>query len=764
MRDKNVKEILFKGRIIRQTYNGGDYKIYAVDVNKDIYPDIKFTKYGNCTILGEMHELGIGIEYEIKAVEQNTKYGYSYKVLNIKRDRPQSASDMYLFLQEILTLNQAKTLYEVYPDIVDRVMNNQLEDIDLSKLKGIKEFTFNNIKNKIIENFGLAELVVEFQGLLNISMLKKLYDRYSSINLIKEKLREDPYKCLCGLARVGFTTADGILLDLEETSKKNIKDGKDAIIDFSVDLRTSKQRCLSCMLYLLEKNEEEGHTLMSINNLREQCIKMVPACSEHFVECMKNKNIFYDKNSMVVALKSTYETEKYIAENLIYGLTYTKNAWDFDCTQYHVVDGCELSDEQLEVVKNICRYNVCILNGAGGTGKSFCTQAVINMLKDHNKSFRLFSPTGKAAKVLATYTKEDVTTIHRGLGYIPPDEWCFNQENKLNCDVLIIDEFSMTDIFLFKRVIDAIDFSRTKLLMIGDNAQLPSVSCGNLLHDFMESRIIPTVTLTKVFRYGEGGLMKVATDVRFCKPYLTNIHDQLTWFGQNKDYAFINVDSDIMVKNAVALYSKLLLQGHKVENIQVLTAYKKGDIGAIAINNAIQKVANKNYGSDEFMKVGDVTYYKDDLVIQNVNNYKAELYVNDEFYDKDVSETFIANGETGIVKEVNKNYLIIDFDGVTVKYYRNDMQMVGLGYCITIHKSQGSSIKVVILLTPQSHVFMLNSNLIYVGLTRMKEKCFHFGNVDTVNMAVKKKANFTRNTFMQKLLKDTCKNIVVSKE
>ena len=764
MRDKNVKEILFKGRIIRQTYNGGDYKIYAVDVNKDIYPDIKFTKYGNCTILGEMHELGIGIEYEIKAVEQNTKYGYSYKVLNIKRDRPQSASDMYLFLQEILTLNQAKTLYEVYPDIVDRVMNNQLEDIDLSKLKGIKEFTFNNIKNKIIENFGLAELVVEFQGLLNISMLKKLYDRYSSINLIKEKLREDPYKCLCGLARVGFTTADGILLDLEETSKKNIKDGKDAIIDFSVDLRTSKQRCLSCMLYFLEKNEEEGHTLMSINNLREQCIKMVPACSEHFVECMKNKNIFYDKNSMVVALKSTYETEKYIAENLIYGLTYTKNAWDFDCTQYHVVDGCELSDEQLEVVKNICRYNVCILNGAGGTGKSFCTQAVINMLKDHNKSFRLFSPTGKAAKVLATYTKEDVTTIHRGLGYIPPDEWCFNQENKLNCDVLIIDEFSMTDIFLFKRVIDAIDFSRTKLLMIGDNAQLPSVSCGNLLHDFMESRIIPTVTLTKVFRYGEGGLMKVATDVRSCKSYLTNIHDQLTWFGQNKDYAFINVDSDIMVKNAVALYSKLLLQGHKVENIQVLTAYKKGDIGAIAINNAIQKVANKNYGSDEFMKVGDVTYYKDDLVIQNVNNYKAELYVNDEFYDKDVSETFIANGETGIVKEVNKNYLIIDFDGVTVKYYRNDMQMVGLGYCITIHKSQGSSIKVVILLTPQSHVFMLNSNLIYVGLTRMKEKCFHFGNVDTVNMAVKKKANFTRNTFMQKLLRDTCKNIVVSKE
>ena len=174
----------------------------------------------------------------------------------------------------------------------------------------------------------------------------------------------------------------------------------------------------------------------------------------------------------------------------------------------------------------------------------------------------------------------------------------------------------------------------------------------------------------------------------------------------------------------------------------------------------IQKVANKNYGCDEYMKIGDTVYYKGDLVIQNVNNYHAQLYVDDEFcLDEDMDETFIANGETGVVIAIKKEYLLIDFDGVIVKYFRNDMQMVGLGYCITIHKSQGSSIKVVILLTPQAHTFMLNSNLIYVGLTRMKEKCFHLGNVDTVNLAVKKKANFARNTFMQKLLKDICKKI-----
>ena len=570
MTNKSNKEVVFKGQILRQTYSNNDYRIYAVDVNRDIYPNIKFTKYQSATITGEMHELSIGIEYEIKAIEENTKYGYSYKVVNIRRDKPQTEADMYLFLEEILTPKQAKTLYEVYPDIVDRVMNNNLDDVDLNKLKGIKEYTFEKIKEKIVENFGLAELVIEFQGLLSLPMLKKMYEKYSSINLIKKKLREDPYKCMCGLARVGFITADSILLELEKVSKDNIQNGNKPIIKFDGDLKTSKHRCLSCMLYLLEKNEESGHTLMKIDDLRDQCMKLVPSCSEHFVECMKHNSIYYDKDSMVVSLRSTYEIEKYIAENILYGLKNKNNVWKFDCTKYRIVNGCELSDEQIQIVSNICKYNICILNGAGGTGKSFCTQAVINMLKDNNKSFELFSPTGKAAKVLSDYTGETATTIHRGLCYMPPDVWGYNEEYKLKCDVLVIDEFSMTDIFLFKKVLEAIDFNRTKLLLIGDNAQLPSVSCGNLLHDFMESNIIPTVTLTKVFRYGEGGLMKVATDVRFCKPYLKNITNQFTWFGQNKDYAFINVDSKVIVKNTVALYSKLLSQGYKTEDIQIL--------------------------------------------------------------------------------------------------------------------------------------------------------------------------------------------------
>ncbi|MEO3123270.1 AAA family ATPase [Mediterraneibacter gnavus] len=753
------KEVKFKCSVVRKTYDGGDYKIYAVDVDKNKYPDIKFTKYGNVTLTGEMHELGVGSNYEVAAVEQLSKYGYGYKVTNIKRDRPTNAEETYVFLREILTENQADVLCKVYPDIVDRVINNRLDDIDLNKTPGIKEYTFDVIKNKIVENFCLAEIVTEFQGMLTLSMVKKLHEKYSSVQMIKQKMREDPYKCLCGLARVGFKTADSILLELERESLESIKNGKKPIIEFNCDLKTSKQRCLSCVLYLLEENENNGHTVMDIVDLRNQCMKLTPACSDLFVDCIKHESIIYDRDTMNVALKSTYDTEQCIANAIIEGLR-QNTKWNFNIEKYRTVNnGCELSTEQIKILDYICKYNICILNGSGGTGKTFSTQSVIQMLKDNNKSYELFSPTGKAAKVLSENTGEQASTIHRGLGYMPPDKWGYNEAEKMMCDVLIVDEFSMVDLRLFKHIIDAIDFKRTKLLMIGDNAQLPSVSCGNLLHDFMQSKMIPTVTLTKVFRYGEGGLMKVATDVRQCKQYLNNINQQCTYFGDNKDYAFINVGSSTIVKNLIALYQKLLSSGkYNVDDIQVLTSYKKGDYGQIVINNQLQKIANKNYGSQDFMKVGDITYYKDDIIIQNTNNYHARIFYEDDFIPDDMpKETFIANGETGKIKKIDQNKVIIEFDDVLVEYDRSAMQMCGLGYCITIHKSQGSSIKVVLLITPAAHTYMLNSNLIYVGLTRMKERCFHFGDTTTVNRAIKKKANLSRNTFMQKLLKSKAK-------
>lgn len=744
-----VKQYKFKGVIIKCTYNTPDYKIYAVDVSKKDYPDIKQNKYGNTSILGELSDLTLGVEYEITAEEQINKYGTSYKIINIKRDMPTTTEGTYLFLSEILTDNQAKVLVEHYPNIIQKVKDNDLDDIDLSKLRGIGEKTFEIIKDKIITNFALMDLVIEFKNVLSMSIIKKIYDEYSSIDKLKEKLKSQPYTALTRISRIGFKTADSIILQLQ----------KENIIDFSYDVKTSSDRCLSCMLYLLEENENEGHTNMNLADLRQQCLKMVPSCAEHFVDVIKDENIYYNKEDMTVALHKTYETEKYIADTILANVHNTNNVWDYDVEKYRKVGEFELSNEQIGILDVVCKNNIAILNGFAGSGKTYSTKGIINMLKDNNKSFRLMSPTGRAAKILSENTNEPASTIHRGLGYVPPNNWSFNSEHKLFADIIIVDECSMIDIWLFRKLLEAIDFQHTKLLMIGDSAQLPSVSAGNLLHDFMETNIIPTVTLNKIFRYSSGGLMRVATDVRCCKEFLTkDMKSKATTFGDNQDYMFIDLASELIPKNVVALYKKLLDNGNSIEDIQVLTAKNVGDCGSVQLNNMIQRVANPNYGSEVNMKVGDTTYYEGDLITQCVNNYNAELVVNKEdmswgFEDESVT-AFVANGEVGVIEEVYNTYVIANFNGIHVKYYRNDMNMVKLGYCISIHRSQGGGFKTVILCSPQSHIFMLNSNLLYVGLTRMKEKLYHLGSLQSVNQAVKKKANLVRHTFMQKLLKN----------
>lgn len=744
----NEKQFKFKGVVIRCTYNTPDYKIYAMDVSKKDFPEIKQNKYNNVSILGELSDLTLGVEYEITAEEQTNKYGTSYKVINLRRDMPTTVEGTYIFLSEILTDNQAQVLIEHYPTIIQKVKDNDLDDIDLSKLKGIGAKTFEKIKDKIITNFALMDLVIEFKNVLSMSIIKKIYDEYSSIDKLKEKLKVQPYTTLTRISRIGFKTADSIILQLQ----------KENIIDFGYDVKTSPDRCLSCMLYLLEENESDGHTKMNLADLRQQCLKIVPSCVEHFVDVIKDDNIYYNKDNMEVALRATYNTEKYIADTILASLKGANNIWDFDTKRYRKVGEFELSDEQMQILDVVCKNNIAILNGFAGAGKTASTQGIINMLKDSDKSFKLMSPTGRAAKVLHENTNEPASTIHRGLGYVPPNKWTYNEYNKLHTDIVIIDEFSMVDIWLFKKLLEAIDFEHTKLLLIGDNAQLPSISCGNLLHDFMETSIIPTVTLNKVFRYSSGGLMRVATDTRCCKEYLTkDMKNKATTFGDNQDYMFIDLASELISKNVVALYKKLLDNGSSIEDIQVLTAKNVGECGSVELNNMIQRVANPNYGSEVNMKIGDTTYYEGDLITQTVNNYNAELADYREstgFNLEEESQTaFVANGEVGTIEEIYNTYVIANFGGIRVKYYRNDMNMVKLGYCISIHRSQGGGFKTVILCTPQSHIFMLNSNLLYVGLTRMKEKLYHLGSLQSVNQAVKKKANLTRHTFMQNLLK-----------
>ena len=747
----NDKVLKFRGRIIRKVYANEDYRVYGVEIDKTSYPELKLNRYGNITIVGDIGDLTFNVDYNITAKEENTKNGISYRVLNITRKKPTTIEDSFTFLSEVITEKQAKTLLDVYPNIIQKVINNDLDDIDFNKTKGIKEKTFEKIKDKIIDNICLAELVTEFKGYLSLSIIRKIYNKYPSVQSLKSKLKSNPYKCLCGLGGVGFKTADSILLEIEKVSNNNINNGKDPIIVFDKSLIESEERCLACVLYLLEENESNGHTKMNLADLRKEVLKTTPECLDKFVHCIKDDSIYYDKKTMDVALTKTYNLEKYISKQIKYGLSVNRK-WDIDYTKYTESGGNKLTDEQESVLKYLCDNNVIILNGSAGSGKSATTSSIINMLSDNNKTVTIFAPTGRASKISKSYTGLNAKTIHRGLGFMPPNSWTYNLNNKLNYDVIIIDEFSMCGLDLFGRLIDAIDFNKTKLLLVGDAAQLPSVSAGNLMRDFINSKKIPMVTLTKIFRYNSSGIINVATDIRMGKQYLPKTKDNMININGNKDYTFIKSSNENTLKSVVALYKKLLNNGCKVEDIQVLSSYNKGDYGTVNINNKLQRIANKNYGSKNNIKVGETTYYVDDIIIQKSNNYKA--IVNNDAFSDDIT-TFISNGECGKIIDINNDVAVIDFDGTEILYTKSDLINVRLGYSISIHSSQGGSIKIPILVTPKSHTFMLNSNLLYVGITRATQQVYHIGDIFTVNNACLKREDFNRNTFMEDFLKSS---------
>ena len=738
------KIVDFKCTPERLVYNSDEYKIYGCSVNSFEYPQIQIGKYGTATIKGNVQELNLGVEYIVKAKEISDKYGVGYEVINIKREKPTTLAATRNFLYEILTPNQTDTLLEAYPDIVDRIMNNRLDDIDLNKTKGIKDYTFNVIKQKVIENFKLADLVEEFRGLFSLSIIKKLYDKYPSVEKIKEVIRTEPYECLCRLSGIGFKTADGMLLTLEKESKQCKENGKNPILFFGFDLKPSYQRAKACVDYILNENEANGNTYVKVEDLKKQFEILVPEAIANLPLILKGDNdVIFDRESLSVCRKETYETEKYIAEKIKEGLS-INTKWDCDCSKFRSLDGFDLTLDQCKTSEYMCIYNIVMLVGYGGAGKSSSTQAFVNLLKHYNKSFLLLAPTGRAAKVLAGFTGENAMTIHRGLGYMPPNDWNFNSEHPLPYDVVIVDEFSMVDIFLFKHLLEAIDFNRTKLLIIGDDAQIPSVGAGNVLYDLLCYKKIPTITLDKVFRYGKGGLSTVATDARTQTEYLDKNKKGMQVFGEDQSYIFMPLQQDGIVDYTVKLYKTLLTKGYSVEDIAVLSCYNVGDYGVIELNKRLQEAVNPN--PDAKIVFGDSEFRLNDIVMNYANDYKAVLY-NEEFLD-DKNTTFIANGESGMVDKIGHNSMVSNYDGTLIYYDKGKLKNIRLAYAITTHKSQGGQFKVVILITPRSHTFMLNSNLLYVGISRAKEKCYHLGEIKTVNNALKKKENFDRKTLL----------------
>jgi exodeoxyribonuclease V alpha subunit len=728
------------------------FRIYAGESRDE---NVKYNSYYNVSILGNLPELTLGAEYDVVAFEEEKNNEPQYRVISIKRKKPMNNEGVRIFLSELLTPMQVEQIMQHYPNIIDIVSEGKIDTIDLSKLHGIGEYIIKVIERKILENFKFAEIITEFEGMLSFDILKKLYEKYTSVEEIKQAIKNNPYECLTDLSRVGFKIADKTIINFDKECKKKQKNGEIPPILFDYDILTSKQRTNACVEYVLSENENNGHTKMLTQDLIKEVKNLAPECFLNILEVLKDKEKYVLKTPYV-ARKNTYETELYIAETLKFALS-KENAivWNFDISKYQ--KEFNLTDEQFSMLENVCKNNISVLNGAAGTGKSFTIKAILQMLKDnHIYNYLLAAPTGKASKVIKHYTNEYTSTVHKMLGAKGFDIFDFNEEHKLDADIIFIDESSMMDIFLTKHLFEAIDFTKTKLVLIGDSNQLPSVSCGNCFHDILESNI-PKTTLTKVFRYGIGGISTVATNTRLRKETIKENINQIV-LGDDKAYVYFNITQDKVIKNVLTLYKKLL-ETNPPEDISILTSYNKGDYGTIVLNNYLQSIANpKSKDKQEpYIKVVDTKFYINDIVMQNVNNYRAIVFQNsieDSFKLK--YPAFISNGETGKIIDIDfqKQIAVIKFDDATVVYTAKDLAECRLAYTYTIHKSQGSQNKIIILLTPKAHTYMLNSNLIYVGVTRATNRIYHFGELETFNRAVKIKENFDRQTFLQDLLQN----------
>lgn len=701
-------------------------------------------EFGNISIKGCLPELIFEKEYKIEVeFEEKSKYK-TYNVIKILNNlKPANESDAMIYLSKISTPTRAKNILAVYPDFLDRITNGK--EVLSSKIKGVGEKTLASLIEKVKLQYTYYDLIVEYEKYdLTMSQLKKIQNKYGTVEKIRLEMQRNPYACLCSVGGIGFKTADSKILNDNEKFRK------------------SPFRMTECILYCLSQNEIDGNTYMLINDLYNQARELVPESIMYFNGAIeKSERIFLHSDRQRVSKTNTYLCEEEVAKRLV-SLQSEKTKWKDSSgreissndvqNKYKQIGNIRLTEEQQKTIPLLIDNNVVVLAGFAGAGKSSSCKAVISWLEDNYKSYVLLAPTGRAASVLSSYTERQAMTIHRALEAKGENHFGRNEDNKLVVDVVIVDEATMADVFLFRALLRALP-EWSKILFVCDPAQIPSVGAGNVIQDMIRSKEFPVIMLDEIFRYGEGGLSYVATQTRKGKNYLSKENYQT--FGVNEDYVFEETDG---LDKAIKTYTDLINSGVSVNDVVVISCFNKGELGTYKINNMIQQIINPPKQKND-NKVGctkdkvDIRFNVGDRVMMTKNNYSVDLAYEDE-------KCILYNGDFGIVKEITDDLeLICDFGTNVVCLQRKDIKNLLLGYSVSCHKMQGDNRQYIILVTPKAHSYMLNRNLLYVALTRSKKKTYHYGSRETIRKCLYKSENLSRKTFMEELLRQ-CDGIV----
>lgn len=720
--------------ILREIYHKNDYYTLAcqlLEPNKNIH----LNSYNNFIIAGNLGYLNVGHTYTLVLSEtQHKKYGVQYQVEQVpmfENLTDISPDDNLTLLMEITTETQARYIQDAYPDFVSKILEGREEEIDLNKIYNVGEVYFKVYCQRIKDKFAFFQLQSNFTSYnLSRKECNVLCKKYGNTTRAIDRLKEYPYLTLQFELGRSWGRVDGLLKEER------------------LDLIESPQRCECLILHILQMNENDGSTRMNARTMSEFAAELAPELLPIMKEvAIKGQYIYYEESTNYISISETYEGELKTA-NLIKTLLQDPKNFGIEWEKYCKNDDIELTNEQKELLNLVNQHSLVLLTGSAGSGKTESVNALIKMLDDNGYTYSLLAPTGIASKRLTESTHKPAMTIHRA----------FASAETLYKDVIVIDEISMCGVEHLQMLCTIIDPQYSKVVIIGDEAQLASIPCGNVLNDLLRYGKIPRANLTKVFRYGKGSLDTVATDVRNGEQYLTPT-GELCFQGAGNDcqYEFYPIDKNPL-NQVMDAYAKLR-ETYEDKDIIILTPFNVGEFGTYAINNAIQSLHNPQtevlYSSRMLGEVNGICFGVKDRVLNVVNNYEAEVYSEETWDELDNEQTAsIFNGDCGVVRNVNTKdkYMAVQFDEEMIKIDSSDINNLLLGYAMTIHKVQGNQSKAVILITHPCHSQLLSNNLLYVALTRAQEKIIHFGDVKTINKALQIYDTTDRDTWLFDLL------------
>ena len=643
------------------------------------------------------------------------QFGNQFNIQEYEEVMPDSLDGIEKYLSAgvihgIGPVTAKKIIAKFGEDTLD-IMENHIER--LMEIEGIGEKKFQIIYESYIEQQGLKDIILYFHkhGVTNNQCIK-IYKKFGAN--AKQIVSNNPYILCEEISGIGFKTADRIAMSI------GIKSDSDFRIQSGIKY-VMNQYCAAGNTYMPKKNiiDECEKNLLVSRELIEKNIYDMAATQKIIIE-----NVNGEEGGFLLQY---YYCELGVTSKIVtlglQDIPTINSDVEFEINTFEREQKIKFADSQREAIMGAFNNGIEIITGGPGTGKTTIIKAIIHIYENNGMKVILGAPTGRAAKRMTESTGREAKTIHRLLemGVSEDDESVFEkgESSPLDCDVIIIDEASMIDIMLMQSLLKAIKLG-TRLIIVGDVDQLPSVGAGNVLRDLIESDYIKVVRLKEIFRQGNESLIVVnAHRINEGKMPLLNQKD--------KDFFFINGENAEKIVDTIKDLINRRLPGFnkswdKLRDMQILTPMRKGTLGVINLNSSLQEMFNPPARDKKEKSSRDIVFREGDKVMQTKNNYSLKWFRVAGTGENEGIGVF--NGDLGFIQSIDeekKAMTIIFDDERKVLYDFSFLDELDLAYACTIHKSQGSEFKVVIIPVFMGSPFLMNRNLLYTGITRAKQ-------------------------------------------